>query len=44
MRGSGDALALLSLCEFERVIGSISLLRVGVCVSRCARDGFASRE
>lgn len=37
-------MALLSLCGLERVIGSIFLLRVGVCVSRCPHDGFASRE
>lgn len=44
VRGSGDALALLSLCGLERVIRSIFLLRVGVCVSRCPHDGFAARE
>lgn len=44
VRGSGDALALLSLCGFERVIRSVFLPRVGVCVSRCAHAGFASPE
>lgn len=44
MRWSQRPWALQTLCGFARAMGSFSLLRVGVCVSLCARDGFVSRE
>lgn len=40
VRGSGRALASLTWCGFERVVGSIYLLRVGACVC----DGFISPD